>query len=194
MTPNLQSRILSIVSRHEGDATRLLPILHDVMALEGHVAPEVITELASALSVPRGRIEGVVGFYAFFYAEPKGRYRVLFSDCAIDEMHGARELRARMLEAFGTKLDEVDKSGLVSIATASCTGLCDQGPAMLVNGRAIGRLTPARVGAIGSLIRAATPSAPSSTSMSRLRKIMISASSSKRGSRSSIKTSRTVPS
>jgi [NiFe] hydrogenase diaphorase moiety large subunit len=147
----------AIVARHHGDPSRLVQILHDVMEIEGYVAPPVVTELAQLLGVPRGQVEGVVGFYAFFSAEPRGRFRVLFSDNITDEMAGSRELRARMLDAFGLAPGEVSRDGLVSVDTTSCTGLCDQGPAMLVNGRAIGRLTPARIGAISSLIRGGSP-------------------------------------
>jgi [NiFe] hydrogenase diaphorase moiety large subunit len=146
-----------IVARHNGDASRLVQILHDVMATEGWVSPATITELARELGVPRGQVEGVVGFYSFFASEPRGQFRVLFSDNITDEMAGSHELRARMLDAFRLELGEVSRDGVVSIGTTSCTGLCDQGPAMLVNGRAIGRLTPQRVGAISSLIRGGSP-------------------------------------
>jgi [NiFe] hydrogenase diaphorase moiety large subunit len=146
----------AIVARHGVDPCRLVQILRDVMAVEGHVSPSVITELARALQVSRGHVEGVVGFYSFFETEPC-RFRVLFSDNITDEMFGAHELRQRMLDAFRVELGEVSRDGLVSIRATSCTGLCDQGPAMLVNGRAIGRLTPARIGAIASLIRGHIP-------------------------------------
>jgi [NiFe] hydrogenase diaphorase moiety large subunit len=62
-----------------------------------------------------------------------------------------------LLEAFRVELGEVSRDGAVSIGSTSCTGLCDQGPAMLVNGHAIPRLTPARIGAIASLIRGEVP-------------------------------------
>jgi [NiFe] hydrogenase diaphorase moiety large subunit len=143
--------------RHQGDASRLLPILHDVMSVEGCVSPAVISELAQQLDVPRGRVEGVVGFYSFLSSEPQGRFRVLFSDNITDELGGSRELRTRLLEAFHLKLGDVSPDGLVSVDTTSCTGLCDQGPALLVNGRAIARLTSARIGAIASLIRGEVP-------------------------------------
>ncbi len=149
--------IAAIVERHRADASRLVQILHDVMTEEGVISPQTITELASRLNVPRGRVEGVAGFYSFFALEDRGRYRVLFSDNITDEMAGSRELRQRMLDALDLKLGEVSRDGLVSIRTTSCTGLCDQGPAMLVNDRAIARLTPARIGAITSLIRGAVP-------------------------------------
>lgn len=147
----------AILTRHQHDASRLVQILHEVMAAEGFVSPPVITELARALGVSRGHVEGVVGFYSFFASEPRGRFRVLFSDNVTDEMAGGHELRQRLLGAFGLELGQVSQDGLVSIGATSCTGLCDQGPAMLVNGRAIARLTPARIGSISALIRAGSP-------------------------------------
>jgi len=146
-----------LVLRHDGDGSRLVQILREVMAAAGHVSPQIITKLAGVLGVPRAHVEGVVGFYAFFDEAPHGQYRVHFSDNITDEMSGSRELRQRMLDAFRIELGEVSRDGLVSIRTTSCTGLCDQGPALLVNDRAIGRLTPARIGAICSLIRGGTP-------------------------------------
>ncbi len=147
----------SILAKHQRDATRLVQILRDLMAAKGVITPEDITEIAEELSVPRGRVEGVAGFYAFFETEPMGRYRVLFSDNVTDEMSGSVELRQRLLDAFHIQLGEVSRDGLVSVRTTSCTGLCDQGPALLVNGVPIARLTPARVGAISALIRAGAP-------------------------------------
>ena len=144
----------SILAGHQHDATRLVQILRDLMTANGVVTPRDITAIAEDLALPRGRVEGVAGFYAFFATEPKGRFRVLFSDNITDEMAGSVELRQRLLDAFHLELGEVSRDGLVSIDTTSCTGLCDQGPAMLVNGVPIARLTPARIGAISALIRA----------------------------------------
>ncbi len=147
----------AILATHRGDPSRLVQILRDVMREDGFVAPETITELARRLHLPRARVEGVAGFYSFFDTEPRGRFRVLFSDNITDVMAGSVELRQRLLDAFGLELGEVSRDGLVSVGLTSCTGLCDQGPAMLVGERAIGRLTPARIGAISTLIRAGTP-------------------------------------
>ena len=152
------SEIVSQVSaRHHGDGSRLVQILHDVMAVAGVVSPPLITELARALGVSRGQVEGVVAFYSFFAEKDRGRFHVYFSDNITDQMAGSHELRQRLLDAFRIELGEVSRDGLVSVSATSCTGLCDQGPALLVNGRAIARLTTARVGAIASLIRGNVP-------------------------------------
>lgn len=146
-----------ILAKHLHDSTRLVQILRDVMAAEGYLSAKSITALADALHLPRARVEGVAGFYSFFATEPRGRFRVLFSDNITDEMAGSLPLRQRLLDAFQIRLGEVSRDGLISVDATSCTGLCDQGPAMLVNGHAIGRLTPARIGAISALIRGCSP-------------------------------------
>jgi [NiFe] hydrogenase diaphorase moiety large subunit len=135
----------------------VLPILREVTAALGFVPPPVITEVAHALGMPRGQVEGVVGFYSFLSSEPKGLFRVLFSDNVTDVMAGSVELRQRLLDAFDLQLGETSRDGLLSVGTTSCTGLCDQGPALLVNGHAIASLTPARIGAIDALIRGRVP-------------------------------------
>jgi len=149
--------LTALVGRHGGDGSRLVQILREVMAVEGWISPPTITELARLLHLSRAHVEGVAGFYAFFATTPHGRFRVLFSDNVTDVMAGSHELRKRMLDSFRIELGEVSRDGLVSVGATSCTGLCDQGPALLVNGHAIARLTPARIGAITSLIRAGSP-------------------------------------
>ncbi|MBI3147531.1 MAG: NAD(P)H-dependent oxidoreductase subunit E, partial [Betaproteobacteria bacterium] len=95
----------------------------------------------------------VAGFYSFLHLQPHGEYRVLFSDNITDRMQGSQALMEQMCRQLWLQPDKVSEDGLVSINTTSCTGMCDQGPAMLVNGRAITCLTPQRVQEIGSLIR-----------------------------------------
>jgi [NiFe] hydrogenase diaphorase moiety large subunit len=52
---------------------------------------------------------------------------------------------------------KVSEDGLVHVARTSCTGMCDQGPALLVNGWAIPALTDERIQSIGDLILARVP-------------------------------------
>ena len=80
-------------------------------------------------------------FYAFFYDKPRGAYRLLISDNITDRMQGNQALLERLLGRFGVKRGEVSADGLVSVDLTSCTGMCDQGPGMLVNNIAVPRLS-----------------------------------------------------
>ena len=147
----------SILGRHACDPSALLQILRETQERYGYIAPAAISYLGAKLNIPRARIEGVAGFYSFLHLQPHGEYRVLFSDNITDRMLGSQPLLEQMCRQLWLQPGKVSEDGLVSIGTTSCTGLCDQGPAMLVNGRAITRLTHQRVQEIGSLIRNRTP-------------------------------------
>ena len=63
---------------------------------------------------------------------------MLFSDNITDRMAGGPALMAHMLRRLSSSArGEVSADGLVSVDKTSCTGMCDQGPALLVNNRAI---------------------------------------------------------
>ncbi|HEY0664820.1 MAG TPA: NAD(P)H-dependent oxidoreductase subunit E [Gallionella sp.] len=146
-----------ILGRHGYDASNLLQILRELHECIGYLPADSITYLADELAIPRSRIESVASFYSFLNLQPHGAYRVLFSDNITDRMLGGVELMQRMCQQLWVEPGKVSEDGLVSINTTSCTGMCDQGPAMLVNGRAITRLSHQRVQEIGQLIRNRTP-------------------------------------
>ena len=142
-----------ILLRHRHQATELLQILIQAQQIEGWLPATTLTHIAAALGLPRARVEGVAGFYSFLYTQPVGRYRVLFSDNITDRMLGNAELLDALCRKLWIEPGHLSEDGLVSVTTTSCTGLCDQGPAMLVNGRAIGQLSHRRINEIAELIR-----------------------------------------
>ncbi|MBS0354907.1 MAG: NAD(P)H-dependent oxidoreductase subunit E [Proteobacteria bacterium] len=146
-----------VLQRHGHCPTELLQILIEAQDLEGWLPAQTLTHIAQSLHIPRSRVEGVAGFYSFLYTQPVGRYRVLFSDNITDRMLGNTELMDALCRKLWIEPGKLSEDGLVSIATTSCTGLCDQGPAMLVNGRAIGQLTHRRINEIAEMIRQQRP-------------------------------------
>ncbi len=147
----------SILGRYASNPNALLQVLREVQEMHGYISSAEIGYVGAKLGIPRARIEGVAGFYSFLHLQPHGEYRVLFSDNITDRMQGSQALMEKMCQQLWLQPGKVSEDGLVSINTTSCTGMCDQGPAMLVNGRAITKLTHQRVQEIGSLIRNRTP-------------------------------------
>ena len=145
------------MARHRHDPHELLQVLREVQEACGWIAPEAIDCIVARLGLPRTKILGVATFYSFLHIFRCGRYRVLFSDNITDHMLGAPALLERMCQNLWVERGKVSEDGLVSVDRASCTGLCDQGPAILVNGRAITRLTGRRVDEICDLIRESVP-------------------------------------
>ena len=150
--PLTQDSLETLLERHGRDATRLVQILREVQELNGWIPPAALTALARGLDVPRARVEGVAGFYSFLHLRPVGRYRVLFSNNITDRMCGNQDLLEYLCAKLWVERGHMSEEGLVSIDFTSCTGLCDQGPGLLVNGRAIPRITQERLDEIADLI------------------------------------------
>nr|MBL8410623.1 NAD(P)H-dependent oxidoreductase subunit E [Dechloromonas sp.] len=146
-----------VVSRWRRDPTCMVQILREIQEACDWIPPEAIDRLQATLGVPRTKIEGVAGFYSFFYLQPRGRYRVLFSDNVTDRMQGNMALMERLCGSLWVEPGKVSEDGLVSIDKTSCTGMCDQGPGMLVNNLAITRLSVERIDQIAELIRNEVP-------------------------------------
>jgi [NiFe] hydrogenase diaphorase moiety large subunit len=146
-----------VVAHYRRDSNNMLQILREVQEACDWIPPEAIDRLQAVLGVPRTKIEGVAGFYSFLYTQPRGKYRILFSDNVTDNMQGNRALMERLCSSLWVEPGKVSEDGLLSIDKTSCTGMCDQGPAMLVNNRAITRLTAARIDEIAELVRNKVP-------------------------------------
>ena len=148
-----------ILDRYRRDPSKLVQILRETQDAFSYLPPAALTLIASGVGLPRARVEGVAGFYSFFHLEPVGQYRVLFSDNITDRMLGSAELMERLCNKLWLERGKLSEDGLVSVDTTSCTGLCDQGPALLVNGQALTRLSAERIDRICDLIRAQVPQA-----------------------------------
>ena len=140
------------LDRHGRDPHRLLQILVELQHSFNYLPSAALEQVAAALGLPLARVRGTAGFYAFLSMEPWGQYRVLFSDNITDRMQGSEALMRQLCRQLWVEPGRVSADVLVSVDTTSCTGLCDQGPGMLVNGRAIGQLDAARIAGISTLI------------------------------------------
>jgi [NiFe] hydrogenase diaphorase moiety large subunit len=149
--------IRTVLKENGNDGTRLMQILRETQEILGWLAPETITTIASSIGWPRAKVEGTAAFYSFFHTRPRGQYCVLWSDNITDRMLGNRDLMKAMCEKLWLEPGRLSEDSLVSVNTTSCTGMCDQGPAVLVNYRAITRMTMERVEQMAELIRNQVP-------------------------------------
>ncbi len=141
----MQNFIKNLAQENDFQATRLLKILRGVQAKYLHIPKDAIEQLAGLLNIPRTQIQNVVEFYSFFHLEPRGKYDILISSSITDLMVGQEELIAYFAEKLDVKIGEVRADGVVSLNNTSCTGMCDQSLAGLVNGYAITKLTKSRI-------------------------------------------------
>jgi len=154
----LATDLPDLLARHGARPQALVQILRELQALRGWLSRDSLHEVAAALGMTLAQVEGVAGFYRFFHTRPVGAYRVLFSDNVTDRMLGSEALMADLCRRLGVAPGRLGEDGLVSVGRTSCTGLCDQGPALLINHhQVVTRLDATRVAQLAGLIRARVP-------------------------------------
>ncbi|MEY4719566.1 MAG: hypothetical protein RL563_2184, partial [Pseudomonadota bacterium] len=153
----MKSFIQSVLTDADSQPQRLLTILRSVQAKYQHIPEQAIEMIAESLQIPRTQIIAVAEFYSFLHLTPQGRYDILISDSITDHMLGNQAIIDQLSKVLNVKIGEVRQDGLVSLNHTSCTGMCDQGPAALINGLAITHLNSAKVRSIANLIESQTP-------------------------------------
>src|SRR5262245_20970515 len=93
-----EAQAVEILSRHKGRPGALLPILHDVQALFGHVPPEAVPFIARALNISRAEVHGVVSFYHDFRHEPAGRHVLKLCRAEACQSMNGRDVAAEILK------------------------------------------------------------------------------------------------
>jgi [NiFe] hydrogenase diaphorase moiety large subunit len=149
---DLEFRVTAALERWRHDPTCLVQVLREVQEECHWLPPRALVRVAKELGLPLARVRGAAEFYSFLHTEPCGQYQLLFSDNVTDRMQGSRELMTELCRRLWVEPGHVSEDGLVSVATTSCTGLCDQGPGLLANGRAIGRLSVERLEMVRALV------------------------------------------
>ncbi len=146
-----------LLRRWEHDPYNLLQILIGVQQKFHHISSLAVDLIADKLSFPCANIDGVIGFYSFLHRQPRGVYDLLMSDNIVDQMSGSRELAGMLAQRLGVEPGTTRADGAVSLGYTSCTGMGDQGPAALVNNRALTSLTVQRIEQIVELIVECVP-------------------------------------
>ena len=148
----------AVLARWGHDPHALVQVLRETQAHTHWLSRPLLTHIARALHLTLAHVEGVATFYRFFHTRPVGYTRVLFSDNITDRMLGSHALMDRLCQRLGIQPGEVDAQGRFSVDKASCTGLCDQGPALLVNHhQVVTRLDAARIDKLADLLLAEVP-------------------------------------
>jgi [NiFe] hydrogenase diaphorase moiety large subunit len=149
--------VSGILEKSGDDPEHLLQHLCKIQNRFSYIPKAALKLLSARLHIPPVEIVSVVYFYSFLSMQPRGAYDIRFSDNITDRMLGNLPLLESLCKKLGVKPGEPRADGRVTVDLTSCTGLCDQGPALLVNGMAVSRLDEYRIHKMVGLIEAAIP-------------------------------------
>ena len=138
----LSEEIELYVSRFGADRTSLLPILQKIQRKHNYISEFAQQEVARLLNIHPVEVYGVITFYAFLNSEPRGRNIVRLCQTITCNMYGKRKVAESIESELGIKFGETTSDNLITLEYANCLGMCDQGPAMIINDKVYSNLTP----------------------------------------------------
>ena len=123
----------------------------------GYLSDEALEEGAHLLDMTPLELEELATFYDFIYRDPVGKFVIHVCDGVVCWMNGYESVKDYLSKKLGIKPGETTRDGLFTILPTACLGYCDLSPAMLINGRAYGPLTPEKIDDILNRLRTESP-------------------------------------
>ena len=141
----VQDEIRELTGRHGRERASLIPILQDLQTRHASISDFAMQVVADELGSHPAEVYGVVTFYAFLHHEPQGRFQIRLCQTISCDMAGKARVARQLENELGITFGQTTPDGRFSLEWASCLGMCDQGPALLVNEHVYTRVTPDQV-------------------------------------------------
>lgn len=130
------------VRQHGAKAEMLVQILQTIVMRHGWIPEDTIRQLADELNLSRADVYGVVNFYHDFRTEAPGKHIVKICQAEACQAMGSRTLTAHARGTLGTDMHATANE--VTLEPVYCLGNCGCAPAVMIDGKTHGRVTPGR--------------------------------------------------
>lgn len=141
----LREQLKILINNAEGPREQAINVMYEVQRHYGHLTDEGVIEAAGLLGMTPLELEELATFYDFIYREPVGRYVLHVCDGVVCWMFHEGSLFDYLCRKLGVSGGEVTADGLFTVLPTACIGYCHEAPAMVINGRFFGNLTPKRI-------------------------------------------------
>jgi NADH-quinone oxidoreductase subunit E len=123
----------------------IVDVLLELQDHFGYVNDEAMALACELFDMTPLEIDELATFYDFIYREPVGKHVIHVCDSAICWMNGYESVLSLLSDRLGIKFGETTPDGLFTLLPACCIGYCDRSPAMMVNRKVYGGLTPEKI-------------------------------------------------
>jgi len=146
LSAHILEEIRELPAKYPQHRSAVMPALDLAQEELGHLTPEAMSEVATALQLDPGYVEGVATFYTLFHLQPVGKHRFYVCTNLSCMLRGANEIVEHVKRATGLREPgEVSKDGLFSYEEVECLGACEYAPVARLDRRYEKDLTPARI-------------------------------------------------
>ncbi|HEY7594897.1 MAG TPA: NADH-quinone oxidoreductase subunit NuoE [Actinophytocola sp.] len=167
--PDIVAKAGELIARYPESRSALLPMLHLVQSVEGHVSQAGIQFCAQQLSLSSAEVSAVVTFYTMYKRKPCGEHLVSVCTNTLCAVLGGDAIYQRLQEHLGEDGEplkhedtagEPGTPGSITLEHAECLAACDLGPVLQVNYEYYDNQTPESAVALVDALRRGERPAP----------------------------------
>ncbi|MER7082968.1 NADH dehydrogenase subunit E [Saccharopolyspora kobensis] len=141
-----RSEAQQIIARYPEPRSALLPMLHLVQSVQGHVSPAGIQFCADQLALTTAEVSAVATFYTMYKRKPCGQHLVSVCTNTLCAALGGDAIYKTLGEHLGVGHDETagtpGEEGSITLEHAECLAACDLAPVLQVNYEYFDNQTP----------------------------------------------------
>jgi len=149
----LRERLEAEIKHVEHPRELAVDVMFAVQEHYGYLSDAALAEAAVLLGMTPLELDELATFYTFTFREPVGKYVIHVCDSVVCWMNGYASVRDYLCRRLAIGMGETTADGLFTLLPVCCIGYCDRSPAMLVNRRVHGELTPEKIDGILEKLR-----------------------------------------
>src|SRR4030067_1852745 len=130
LTEKYPEEIRTILPKHPSEQNRsaVMPLLYLARRERGYVTKPLMNEIAEILGISSTDVASIVGFYALYYDEAGGKYRLQVCTDLPCALRGAEEFLENLCQNLGIRVGETTRAGLATVEAVMCLAACDKAP------------------------------------------------------------------
>jgi NADH-quinone oxidoreductase subunit E len=137
--------IASVLGTFERRRRNLIPILQDIQARQGYLAPQAMRLVGEYLRITPSEVYGVATFYNQFRFHPPGRHQIKVCLGTACHVVGGDIILENFERKLGIKEGQTTPDREFSIERVACVGCCALAPVAIVDDATHGHMAPSKV-------------------------------------------------
>jgi NADH-quinone oxidoreductase subunit E len=141
----LKLKLRKTIVEAESPREKAIDVMFEIQEHYGWMSDEAMVDAAGLLGMTPLELDELATFYDYIYRSPVGKYVIKVCDSTICWMEGHQRVIDYISARAGVPMGGTSADGLFTLLPVCCIGYCDRAPAMVINKRVYGNLTPEKI-------------------------------------------------
>lgn len=153
LSPEIEATAERILGEQRDKKSPLLLVLQSINAIYNYFPEDVLRYVSQELAIPLTKVLRVATFYNAFSLKPRGRHIINVCMGTTCYVRGGERIVEKFSDVLKTPVEETSPDMRFTLKAVRCLGCCSIAPAIMVDGKAHGRL---KLNEVPKIVKACT--------------------------------------